>query len=107
MDEGFEDFVRERGTALLRIVWLLTGHHAAAEDLLQEALTGLARHWERGVRSRAARRHMCAERSTTGRSTGGADEPCDRGLWVSPPAARPRSGTPTRTPIVASCFATL
>ena len=28
-----EDFVRERGTALLRIAWLLTGHHAAAEDL--------------------------------------------------------------------------
>lgn len=47
MDEDFEDFVRERGTALLRIAWLLTGHHADAEDLLQEALTGLARHWER------------------------------------------------------------
>ncbi|WP_223277722.1 SigE family RNA polymerase sigma factor [Janibacter sp. YB324] len=47
MDGDFEDFVRERGTALLRIAWLLTGHHADAEDLLQEALAGLARHWDR------------------------------------------------------------
>ncbi|WP_434967533.1 SigE family RNA polymerase sigma factor [Janibacter indicus] len=47
VDGDFEDFVRERGTALLRIAWLLTGHHADAEDLLQEALAGLARHWDR------------------------------------------------------------
>lgn len=101
-----EDFVRERGTALLRIAWLLTGHHADAEDLLQEALTGLARHWER-VSSRGQPEAYVRRALHHGRSTGGADEPCDRGLWVSPPDARPRSGTPTRTPIVASCFATL
>jgi len=47
VDREFEDFVRARGTALLRTAWLLTGHHADAEDLLQDSLIGLARHWER------------------------------------------------------------
>lgn len=46
MDAAFEGFVRERGTALLRVAWLLTGERADAEDLLQDALAGLARHWE-------------------------------------------------------------
>lgn len=46
MEAEFEIFVRERGTALLRVAWLLTGDRSDAEDLLQEALAGLARHWE-------------------------------------------------------------
>lgn len=47
VEQEFEDFVRRRATALLRTAWLLTGDHTDAEDLLQDCLIGLARHWER------------------------------------------------------------
>lgn len=48
--EAFTTFVRERSTALLRTAYLLTGDRADAEDLLQEALVALARHWRRVAR---------------------------------------------------------
>lgn len=44
---GFTAFVTARGPALLRLGWLLTGDADAAEDLAQEALARLVRHWDR------------------------------------------------------------
>ena len=43
---AFEAFVQQRSTELLRTARLLTANHSDAEDLLQDALAGLARHWE-------------------------------------------------------------
>lgn len=43
----FEDFVRATSTGLLRTAVLLCADRSEAEDLLQEAYAGLARHWER------------------------------------------------------------
>ena len=45
--DGFAEFVAERRHALSRTAYLLTGDHAAAEDLLQSALTKTAVHWRR------------------------------------------------------------
>lgn len=45
--EGFSAFVVSRGPALLRLGWLLTSDPDAAEDLAQEALARLVRHWDR------------------------------------------------------------
>ena len=42
--DGFAEFVAARSPALLRAAWLLTGEHAAAQDLVQAAL---ARTWPR------------------------------------------------------------
>jgi RNA polymerase sigma-70 factor (sigma-E family) len=43
----FDDYVAERGMALLRFAYLLTGDHHLAEDLLQEALAKLHGRWSR------------------------------------------------------------
>jgi RNA polymerase sigma-70 factor (sigma-E family) len=48
-DEGFEQFVRARSTALLRLCHVLTGDRGKAEDLLQTALANCYRHWSRVV----------------------------------------------------------
>lgn len=45
--EGLEQLVAEHGKQLLRIATLLTGSREAGEDLLQEALLRLLRHWPR------------------------------------------------------------
>lgn len=44
---GFTAFVTARGPALVRLGWLLTGDADAGEDLAQEALARLVRHWDR------------------------------------------------------------
>jgi RNA polymerase sigma-70 factor (sigma-E family) len=44
---GFEEFVTEQRTALLRSAFLLTGERHRAEDLVQQALTKLAERWDR------------------------------------------------------------
>ncbi|PRX99768.1 SigE family RNA polymerase sigma factor [Allonocardiopsis opalescens] len=43
----FRDYVRARGPALLRTAYLLTGHRADAEDLLQAALVKTCISWGR------------------------------------------------------------
>jgi RNA polymerase sigma-70 factor (sigma-E family) len=43
----FDDFVRMRSTALLRVAYLLAGDRHAAEDLLQEVLEQVYVHWSR------------------------------------------------------------
>ena len=48
--EEFDGFVVERGPALLRFAFLLTGDAPLAEDLVQEALIKVCRRWDRGVR---------------------------------------------------------
>lgn len=45
--EGFREFVLARGPALSRTAYLLTGNHALAEELVQEALAKTAAHWRR------------------------------------------------------------
>jgi len=44
---GFEEFVAARRPALLRTAYLLTGSHADAEDLVQNALIRTVPHWKR------------------------------------------------------------
>lgn len=46
-DNRFEEFVLGRGPALLRYAHALTGDASRAEDLVQDALAGLYRHWAR------------------------------------------------------------
>jgi RNA polymerase sigma-70 factor (sigma-E family) len=46
----FADFVRNRGTALYRYGYLLTGNHHDADDLVQDALIKLRGRWSRVVR---------------------------------------------------------
>jgi RNA polymerase sigma-70 factor (sigma-E family) len=43
----FDDFVRTRSVALLRVAYLLTGDRHAAEDLLQEVLEQVYVRWPR------------------------------------------------------------
>ncbi len=43
----FDEFVRTRSVALLRVAYLLTGDRHAAEDLLQEVLEQLYVRWRR------------------------------------------------------------
>jgi RNA polymerase sigma-70 factor (sigma-E family) len=45
-DSDFDDFVRARGTGLLRVAFLLTGDRHAAEDLLQEVLERMYVRWQ-------------------------------------------------------------
>jgi RNA polymerase sigma-70 factor (sigma-E family) len=50
-NEGlFADFVRNRGPALYRYGYLLTGNHHDADDLVQDALIKLRSRWSRVVR---------------------------------------------------------
>jgi RNA polymerase sigma-70 factor (ECF subfamily) len=46
-DEEFATFIHDRGQALARTAFLLTGHAQEAEDLLQIALLRLLKHWPR------------------------------------------------------------
>ncbi|WP_114908190.1 SigE family RNA polymerase sigma factor [Ornithinimicrobium murale] len=47
LEEEFVAFVRARQRALVRAAFLICGDHHVAQDLVQEALTKLAHHWER------------------------------------------------------------
>jgi RNA polymerase sigma-70 factor (sigma-E family) len=47
MKTGFEDYARERGLDLLRAAYLLTGDRNDAEDLVQEVLLKVFRHWSK------------------------------------------------------------
>jgi RNA polymerase sigma-70 factor (sigma-E family) len=44
---SFEEFAAARAGALLRYAHVLTGDRARAEDLVQDALAGVYRHWSR------------------------------------------------------------
>jgi RNA polymerase sigma-70 factor (sigma-E family) len=48
--EGFGEFVEARSRSLLRSAWLLTGDWAAAQDLVQVALTKTWPRWEHILR---------------------------------------------------------
>lgn len=58
--EGFTEFVAARGQALFRMALALTGDRAAAEDLVQEALTRTARRWRRVIRDGDPERYVRA-----------------------------------------------
>lgn len=47
MGDSFADYVASRGHALTRMAYLLTGDHAAAEDLVQAALASAFARWRR------------------------------------------------------------
>lgn len=47
MGPTFEEFAAARTGALLRYAHVLTGDRARVEDLVQDALAGLYRHWSR------------------------------------------------------------
>ena len=44
---SFEEWARSRQQALVRTAYLVTGDHHRAEDLVQEALVGVAMRWDR------------------------------------------------------------
>jgi RNA polymerase sigma-70 factor (sigma-E family) len=60
MRDGFDEFVRSRGTGLLRIAYLLTGDRHSAEDLVQEVLEQMYVKWRRihGMPEAYARRAL-------------------------------------------------
>jgi RNA polymerase sigma-70 factor (sigma-E family) len=45
-------FVETQSAALLRLAYVLTGQREAAEDLVQETLAAVVRHWRRVMRAR-------------------------------------------------------
>jgi len=67
-DASFREFVRQRGHALSRVAYLLTGDHQLAEDLVQTALARAAARWGRlasaGDPEPYVRRIMVNERTT-------------------------------------------
>lgn len=48
-DEDFRRFVEAHWLALVRSAYLILGDHGAAEDLVQQTLATVYRHWERRV----------------------------------------------------------
>lgn len=46
-DDGFRAFVVTRWASLVRTAYLITADTGIAEDCVQEALTGVHRHWRR------------------------------------------------------------
>jgi RNA polymerase sigma-70 factor (sigma-E family) len=52
-DTEFEAFVRASTVPLLRVAWVLTGDHHAAQDLVQETHVRLASRWESVTRDGA------------------------------------------------------
>src|SRR5262249_1564440 len=53
MDDSFEGFVADRGAALYRYAYVLTGNAYDADDLVQEALLRLRAAWHRVLRQSA------------------------------------------------------
>lgn len=47
VSEGFADFYRREHAASVRLAWLLTGSRAAAEDVVQDAMTSVFRVYDR------------------------------------------------------------
>lgn len=45
--DSFEDFVIQHGEGLLRFAIMITGSHADAQDVLQDALVSVYRNWQR------------------------------------------------------------
>jgi RNA polymerase sigma-70 factor (sigma-E family) len=52
--DSFDDFVVNRGPALLRFAYLLTGDRHRAEDLVQEVLARVHQRWDRIERAEGA-----------------------------------------------------
>lgn len=64
MEDSFEQFVRGNTTQLLRTALLMTGDRGAAEDLVQDALERMYRHWRRVEDPHAYARVVMANRIT-------------------------------------------
>lgn len=47
LGQAFEDFYREQYPGLVRVAFALTGRRAVAEEVVQDALVGVLRHWPR------------------------------------------------------------
>jgi RNA polymerase sigma-70 factor (sigma-E family) len=56
--DGFREFVAARSAAMLQSAWLLTGHRANAQDLLQTALAKTYDRWTRLERREAAEAYV-------------------------------------------------
>jgi RNA polymerase sigma-70 factor (sigma-E family) len=54
VEDSFDDFVVNRGPALLRFAYLLTGDRHRAEDLVQEVLAKVHQRWSRIERAEGA-----------------------------------------------------
>jgi RNA polymerase sigma-70 factor (sigma-E family) len=99
-EREFREYVAARQGALFRTAMLLTGHREDAEDLLQTALTKLARRWTRLHRSgspdgyvRRILYHQQVSRWRTGRTR---REYATAALPESSPAADPAADVALR-----------
>jgi RNA polymerase sigma-70 factor (sigma-E family) len=94
-DPGFREFVTARRPVLLRSAYLLTGHRADAEDLVQAVLAKTYQAWER-IEDRAAldgyvRRTMVNTHISMWRRRRVEEYPTDE--LPDRPAAEPAAGT--------------
>jgi RNA polymerase sigma-70 factor (sigma-E family) len=64
---GFERFVAEHGDRLLHAAYALCGDWQHAEDLVQQALTALARHWSAVGDNPAGYAYRCLTRANIDR----------------------------------------
>jgi RNA polymerase sigma-70 factor (sigma-E family) len=77
---GLEEFVAARGSALLRLAYVLTSNRHDAEDLVQSALVDAYRHWRRVVRADspdAYVRRVLVNRHLAGRRRSSGGRPTD------------------------------
>ncbi len=98
MTVGFEEFVLARTPALLRFGYLLTGDAARAEDVLQEALLKVHRHWTRlvstGTPEAYVRRTMVNEYVSWRRLRSSREQPAE--IPDEPTSEAPEAGLAER-----------
>ena len=78
---AFEAFLAANGHALLRLAFLLTGNRHDAEDLLQDTLTDIYRHWTKVSQTHVphayARRMLVNRHTSNPRRRSSTERPID------------------------------
>jgi RNA polymerase sigma-70 factor (sigma-E family) len=103
-DEAFTAFVRDRGSALSRTAFFLTGDRHLAEDLVQTALAQTYVHWDR-IRDHAqveayARRVLVNANAAWWRRRSATETPVEAAPDVALPD--PTAAVAERAPLVAA-----
>lgn len=96
----FEDYVTERGQALLRLAYVLTGDAHRAEDLTQTVLADVYRHWRKVVAARHpdayVRRMLVNAHLDWHRRRSSTERPTDLAAWEPAVEADPAEGVASR-----------
>jgi RNA polymerase sigma-70 factor (sigma-E family) len=85
--DGFREFVATRSAAMLQSAWLLTGHPANAQDLLQTALAKTYVRWARIERRESAEAYVRRVMVTTFISWSRRRWTAERPTWALPERA--------------------